>query len=848
MQKSAKGQITLMNIPETVTYTLRPSVSSITVKTDGTLSETGAVSCNGYKCTSSGALIEISERYSISYCYYRTTGTNTWYYGLPSTPLTLSKLSTPYDYTKIKFRLYVQSVSADPVAEAEIAVFDSRFIDTKFQIWVGTAETPSATVDPEKTWIEENTRNEHIGDYYISPSMRYYVYKYDTTHNPQYYWNEVTDDTLKNILDRTTEKTQGFFITKTGNDAEADFKKYFEELGRRYYTGSLAWYGTNPNDPTTSIMYVAWKDEIDDQVKFSDWKKGSYLEDKFKEAGIEITDKLSINVVADTIRFYNTETALKNDIGKVSDLRSGTMLLSMGTDSDGNAYPRINTSLIEFNNDVIINGDAKIRGWYIEDGMLYHPNATYQEGGDPMIGGGYRPIVETQVSGIGLSTLKNKYAFWAGDHVYETGVTYHGTTANVSPYPFSVTHDGKLTANNAIITGNITANSLTLGTNVTISASNIDGIDTVINDYMSTMGWTNENSPVIVKDSFSTSYTLYNNQNEILGIYESLPTLISSDVSYYKETVTIDDKQISETIMYPNGKLVLTNVGLGVNAEGSSNTSDTYFEVSTNGLLRANNAIINGTVYANAGKIGGWDISDGGIQAISTKANSAYDKADNASSKITTVESLVNSRITNITPNGVYTGEVKAEQIGSQTQGVDAGFNLYSADQTTTKTILAHTTNDWRFTVGENFGVDKSGILYAKDVVFAQKTQLVDNSNTMLINEDTRYLVIWISKGNLNPSFISFDFPDQNLYVGKTITIKKIQPSSIQIQMQISGNSTLHSSGKFYVSVFDKNKPTKYGTSDTIETNETNSVTFTLVKTTDDYDDCGKPMYCWIRV
>jgi len=239
-----------------------------------------------------------------------------------------------------------------------------------------------------------------------------------------------------------------------------------------------------------------------------------------------------------------------------------------------------------------------------------------------------------------------------------------------------------------------------------------------------------------------------------------LPTLISSDVSYYKETVTIDDKQISETIMYPNGKLVLTNVGLGVNAEGSSNTSDTYFEVSTNGLLRANNAIINGTVYANAGKIGGWDISDGGIQAISTKANSAYDKADNASSKITTVESLVNSRITNITPNGVYTGEVKAEQIGSQTQGVDAGFNLYSADQTTTKTILAHTTNDWRFTVGENFGVDKSGILYAKDVVFAQKTQLVDNSNTMLINEDTRYLVIWISKGNLNPSFISFDFPD----------------------------------------------------------------------------------------
>ena len=49
---------------------------------------------------------------------------------------------------------------------------------------------------------------------------------------------------------------------------------------------------------------------------------------------------------------------------------------------------------------------------------------------------------------------------------------------------------------------------------------------------------------------------------------------------------------------------MITNIGLGdKSTEGKS-----YFVVSKDGLLEANNAIIQGRIIANAGSIGGWNI------------------------------------------------------------------------------------------------------------------------------------------------------------------------------------------------------------------------------------------------
>lgn len=70
--------------------------------------------------------------------------------------------------------------------------------------------------------------------------------------------------------------------------------------------------------------------------------------------------------------------------------------------------------------------------------------------------------------------------------------------------------------------------------------------------------------------------------------------------------VTLDTSSVSglddELDDLKNKNYVLTDAGLGDETEG------TYFKVSKDGLLKANNAIIEGTLYADVGRVGGWII------------------------------------------------------------------------------------------------------------------------------------------------------------------------------------------------------------------------------------------------
>ncbi len=70
--------------------------------------------------------------------------------------------------------------------------------------------------------------------------------------------------------------------------------------------------------------------------------------------------------------------------------------------------------------------------------------------------------------------------------------------------------------------------------------------------------------------------------------------------------VTLDTSNVSglddELDDLKNKDYVLTDAGLGNETEG------TYFKVSKDGLLKANNAIIEGTLYADVGRVGGWII------------------------------------------------------------------------------------------------------------------------------------------------------------------------------------------------------------------------------------------------
>lgn len=94
------------------------------------------------------------------------------------------------------------------------------------------------------------------------------------------------------------------------------------------------------------------------------------------------------------------------------------------------------------------------------------------------------------------------------------------------------------------------------------------------------------------------------------------------------------------------------------------------FEVSDNGDITMRNAYVHGTIYANAGKIGGtdgWTISE----KVLTCGN----------------------------------------------QGQSGYMFLTTGDQQNSATVNGHSANDWRFIVGNKFGVDAGGVMYANSAV-----------------------------------------------------------------------------------------------------------------------------------
>ena len=123
---------------------------------------------------------------------------------------------------------------------------------------------------------------------------------------------------------------------------------------------------------------------------------------------------------------------------------------------------------------------------------------------------------------------------------------------------FGIKNDGSLYASNAIISGAITATSLSLGSGVQISAStDISGLSTV---------------------ATSGSYNDLNNK-------PTIPSLTG--------------------YIYQNGTVGTTP------ADGA-----TGFVVSSSGLLTASNAVIYGSIYASKGYIGGWQIGTDGNKTL----------------------------------------------------------------------------------------------------------------------------------------------------------------------------------------------------------------------------------------
>lgn len=207
------------------------------------------------------------------------------------------------------------------------------------------------------------------------------------------------------------------------------------------------------------------------------------------------------------------------------------------------------------------------------------------------------------------------------------------------------------TNGNVHVTGEITATSLTLGSGVTIPSSKVSGLpDTYFSGQWDDLIGKPNN--IMTTDDVSVSEST----NATTGVKTQTITVGSNTYTTYTSS---------------NGAYVITNIGIGQGTMDETQ-SQAYFKVDSDGLLRAKNAIIYGTVYATSGKFSGeitatkmtlgntsgnyisyngsalnmnvTSLSIGGTSAATTSDVSAVDtKATNAATNASTALSTANS-------------------------------------------------------------------------------------------------------------------------------------------------------------------------------------------------------------
>ena len=151
-------------------------------------------------------------------------------------------------------------------------------------------------------------------------------------------------------------------------------------------------------------------------------------------------------------------------------------------------------------------------------------------------------------------------------------------------------------------------------------------------------------------------------------------TVLTTDFTFSSElidgkrvTVAKDkDGNTKSTTLFGDG-LVFTNVGLG---EKDEEEKETYFKISSEGLMEAQNAVIHGTIFANEGRIGGWALKNGKLEKYGTN-------------KTELTQALAN-------------GEAFINPAGDSVHTI---ANTYATN--------------WVMGIGSNFGVTANGAIYA---------------------------------------------------------------------------------------------------------------------------------------
>lgn len=336
--KTCKGQITIVQVSSNISYRIQLSSTTLKVNYDNTVSPS-SVTCKVYK-QNGGAEEELD---SSSVCLTYTLGDSDNEYTLrPSRvdkgfTLTPKYIDTQYDMYNIRLYLTkllpgefnetspITSTTKQRLSEYYYSTTTLPFVadgqqDVYFQIWRGELEEPG-DIRPWASTGESDA--EHVGDYYIAVNMTYWEFKYD---GHRYYWEEITDEYLQNLLARSNEGTKGFIV------AENEFEDYF--ANESYKVGDLMMYGNK--------MYIAWidKDAINHEWNINDWRCMDDVPQELIDAGMTVENN-SVILTADKLQ-------LRNSFGQEA--------FNMFVEDEGK--PHLNTELLTIDGDVKVNGDV----------------------------------------------------------------------------------------------------------------------------------------------------------------------------------------------------------------------------------------------------------------------------------------------------------------------------------------------------------------------------------------------------------------------------------------------------------------------------------------------------------
>ena len=468
--------------------------------------------------------------------------------------------------------------------------------------------TPTTSNEPASLWITEEEKIKHEGDlFYNTATGEVYRYVY-SSNTSSHEWITVTDTSTAEALEKAS---------KAQDTADSKRRVFYTTPTPPYDKGDLWAQGTsgelmictnpkkdgesyNANDWTKAVKYT-------DDTALNTFINGEYADDL---TGInnQIDRKArSWYQTTDPSKTWDTSEDHEGDLWYNSSANSQvTYIYNNGAWKATNVPKELFDTIDGIASIYVTVPDNPVTGDLLiptSDSGSYKANKVYKYNGstwveinytDDTVANQAKDIANTAKElGDKLSTnLGMDFTTKIGDKYVVSPVIAGGylLIGNKNGVYAEINTNGVLTATGANITGAINATSLTLGNGVYVSANKVSGLSTV-----ATSG---KYSDLSEQPTIPTKLSDLTDGKNVMKTDDIKVTTSTKDgITTTKTTV---GSNTYTTYTSADGSYLLTNLGVGTDLSGKD-----YFKVDTNGLLKARNALIYGTIYATSGKFTG---------------------------------------------------------------------------------------------------------------------------------------------------------------------------------------------------------------------------------------------------